>query len=453
MSAAPRRRPTLDDVAEAAGVSRATVSNAYNRPDQLSAKVRAEVLRTASRLGYAGPNPVARSLATRRSGAIAFLLDANLSSAFSDPALSLTLDALAAATAADGHALLLVPGGDSAVSQVADAQVDLAVAYSLRDRAPVLRAVRRRRLPLIAIDGPAVPGGILVGPADRDGAVAAARHLVSLGHRRVAILTMPGVTDSPGGRVPTGQARRSPYRVDRERLAGYLDTLADAGIGADDVAVWESAGISRHDAAAMAAHLLAERPRPTAVLCMSDELAAGVLTAARHLDVPVPDGVSVVGFDDTPTACFADPALTTVRQNLTAKGRLTGALAAQLLAGASLDRPAPIPVELIVRASTAAAVRDDERRSSVLARRGRSRGFERRPIEHDSNVDDLAVLDGHALGAGRRLDGDGFGVVHQQRGLEEAQLDHRGLAAVASRPAFCSPVSGCSTPELYRRGP
>lgn len=146
------RRPTLDDVAEAVGVSRATVSNAYNRPDQLSVSLRAEVLRVAKRLGYLGPNPTARSLATRRTGAIAFMLDTGLSAAFSDPALSITLDAFGNAVDPDGHALLLLPGGDHGgprADRVLAAQADLAVAYSLADGAPALRAVRQRGLPLV----------------------------------------------------------------------------------------------------------------------------------------------------------------------------------------------------------------------------------------------------------------------------------------------------------------
>src|SRR4051812_306252 len=111
MSRGQVRRPTLDDVATALGVSRATVSNAYNRPDQLSEALREDVLRTAKDLGYAGPNPTARNLARRRAGAIAFMLDTNLSDAFSTPALSITLDAFATEVDSGEYALLLLRGG------------------------------------------------------------------------------------------------------------------------------------------------------------------------------------------------------------------------------------------------------------------------------------------------------------------------------------------------------
>src|SRR4030081_1442488 len=164
MSSSRRRKPTLDDVAEAVGVSRATVSNAYNRTDQLSAELREEVLRTAKLLGYTGPNPSARSLATNRTGVVAFMLDAGLSVAFSDPALSITLDALAAEVDSAGHPILLLPcgqergaaGGPGAV-RVLSAQADIAVASSLADGAPALQAVHDRGLPLVVIDQPDRP--------------------------------------------------------------------------------------------------------------------------------------------------------------------------------------------------------------------------------------------------------------------------------------------------------
>lgn len=354
----PRRRPTLDDIASAVGVSRATVSNAYNRPDQLSARLREEVLRAAKRLGYAGPNPVARSLATRRTGAIAVMLDTSLSAAFSDPALSITLDALANAVDPDGHALLLLPGGDNGgprADRVLAAQADVAVAYSLADRAPALQAVRRRGLPLVVIDQPVVPGSARVGIDDRAAASAAARHLLALGHRRFGVLSAQCLSSPRGGPLTVAEALASRFRDNRERLHGYLDTLADAGIPREDVPIWEVSGLSRDEAMAGALALLDTAPRPTALLCMSDELALAALAAAAHRGLDVPAELSIVGFDDTPAARWAQPALTTVRQDLVGKGRLAGELALHLLAGGRVPEPAIVDVELVVRNSTGPA--------------------------------------------------------------------------------------------------
>lgn len=339
-------------------MSRATISNAYNRPDQLSAPLRREILRVAKRLGYPGPNPTARSLATRRSGAIAFMLDAGLSAAFSDPALSITLDALAAEVDPEGHALLLMPGGDDGgprAERVLAAQADLAVAYSLADGAPALRAVRERALPLVVIDQPVVPGSARVGIDDRGGAVAAARHLLELGHRRFGILSAQCLSTPRGGPLTTREAMRSRFRDNRERLAGYLETLAAAGVPATDVPIWETSGLSREQAMSGAAALLATQPRPTALLCMSDELALAALAVARERGLSVPAHLSVAGFDDTPPARWSEPALTTVRQDLVDKGRTAGRLCLDLLAGRALPKPTVLDVELVVRASTGRA--------------------------------------------------------------------------------------------------
>ncbi|MFE0024138.1 LacI family DNA-binding transcriptional regulator [Amycolatopsis sp. NPDC059021] len=358
MTSTRRRRPTLDDVADAVGVSRATVSNAYNRPDQLSAQLRDEVLRAAKKLGYPGPNPTARSLATSRTGAIAFMLDASLSAAFSDPALTITLDALATAVEPGDHALLLLPGGENGgppAERVLTAQADIAVAYSLADDTPALESVAARGLPLVVIDQPLVPGAALVGCDDRGGAALAARHLLDLGHRRFGILSAQCLSIGRGGEMTAEAALASRFHDTRERLAGYLDTLAVAGITASEVAIWEVSGMSAEGAMAAATELLGRAERPTALLCMSDQLALGAMSAARQLGLDVPGDVSVVGFDDTPSAKWSEPALTTVRQDLALKGRAAGELVLRLLAGGSAPEPTRLGVDLVRRGSTAPA--------------------------------------------------------------------------------------------------
>lgn len=349
-----RRRPTLDDVAEAVGVSRATVSNAYNRPDQLSAELREEVLRTAKRLGYPGPNPIARSLARQRTGAVAFMLASGVSAAFSDPALSITLDALATEVDREGHALVLQPGGEDGgprADRILAAQADVAVAYCLAEGASSLDAVRQRRLPLVVIDGPIVRGSALVGIDDRGGAAAAARHLVGLGHRRFAILSAQ-CPEPTRELLTVTEALRTRYVNDRNRLTGYLDVLASAGIDTEHIPIWTASGRSREDSRVAGRRLLELDVRPTALLCMSDELAIAAITAARQLDLRVPEDVSIVGFDDTPQASWVEPSLTTVRQDLTRKGQQAGRLALHLMSGRRPPAPITLDVELVIRNSS-----------------------------------------------------------------------------------------------------
>ncbi|AXX28429.1 LacI family DNA-binding transcriptional regulator [Actinosynnema pretiosum subsp. pretiosum] len=346
MDTARPRRPTLDTVAGAVGVSRATVSNAYNRPDQLSAALRERILVEAARLGYAGPDPVARSLATRHSAAVGFLLGQRLTAAFSDPALSIVLDGLATTVDGHDHSLVLMAGSAGPRAEtVARAQADVVVAYSLPEDAPGLAAARARGLPLVVVDQPEAPGVAWVGVDDEGGARLAAEHVRALGHERVAVLTFALHPDGVTGLADRARLRSTAPGVAGRRARGYLEVLGEAP-------VWECEVSDRALGRAGARELLRLPGRPTAILCASDELAFGALAAARDLGLRVPEDVSVVGFDDIPAAEQAEPPLTTVRQPLTEKGRRAGELALGLLDGERPGRPLRLPVSLIERAST-----------------------------------------------------------------------------------------------------
>src|SRR3954453_22448741 len=143
-------RPTLATLAEALGVSRMTVSNAFNRPDQLSPELRSKVLAKAQELGYSGPNPVARTLSRGRTGSIGVILDAPLTLAFSDPAAVQMLHGVAAVCEEHQLGLWLVPNGDGAVIQ--NALVDGFVIYCVPDDDARLDTIAERRLPFSLID-------------------------------------------------------------------------------------------------------------------------------------------------------------------------------------------------------------------------------------------------------------------------------------------------------------
>ena len=151
-----RRPATLASLAAELGVSRTTVSNAYNRPDQLSAPLRERVLEAARRLGYPGPDPVARSLRTRRAGAVGLLLTEALSYAFRDPGATGFLEGLALACEKAGTGLLLVPVSPehAEVDAVYQAGVDGFVVYSVSEDDPHFQAVLQRPLPTVVCDQP-----------------------------------------------------------------------------------------------------------------------------------------------------------------------------------------------------------------------------------------------------------------------------------------------------------
>lgn len=326
----PHRQATLASLAAELKVSRTTVSNAYNRPDQLSAELRERVLEAAKRRGYPGPDPVARSLRTRKAGAVGLLLTEALSYSFRDPAAMSFLAGLSESCEAAGEGLLLVPAGPGrddvdAAAVVQQAGVDGFVVYSVADDDPYLAAVLERRLPMVVCDQPReIAGAALVGIDDRGAMRGMADHLVALGHTEIGVLCMRLGRDRRDGPADAERLRSPEFHVQRERIAGVQDAIAAAGLDPGSLTVFES---SEHTVAA--GHAAAERvmalhPRITALVCTTDVLALGALEFARWGGFDVPTELSVTGFDGVPEAIRVG--LTTVRQPAEEKGRRAGAL-------------------------------------------------------------------------------------------------------------------------------
>jgi DNA-binding LacI/PurR family transcriptional regulator len=348
-------KTTLATVAEAVGVSRTTASNAYNRPDQLTPQLRQRILATARRLGYPGPDPTARRLRQGRARAVGVLLTERLSYAFADPAAVAFLEGLArrCEDAAEALTLIPLPRGEQAAEVVRDAFVDAICVYSLPDGHPAFEGALERRIPVVAVDAPRLGAATFVGVDDRAGARAAAEHLAALGHRRVAVIVPTLVLDGRQGRVDEQRLQANSYHVDRERLAGLRRGLEAAGIPWEQVPIEERSNDQEAGAAA-ARSLLAEAPRPTALVATTDQLALGALHGVRELGLESPADVSVVGFDDIPEAARSQPPLTTVRQPLVDKGTMAGDRLFQLLEESAAPDTV-LPVELKVRESTGPA--------------------------------------------------------------------------------------------------
>jgi DNA-binding LacI/PurR family transcriptional regulator len=353
------RGPSMQSVARAAGVSASTVSNAYNRPEQLSAQVRARVLAVAAEQGYAGPDPAARSLRSRRSGAVGVLFTVPLPYAFTDPYCAALLTGLAEVAEQARTSLLLIPiaapsaSGDEeelrrSVQAVRQAGVDGAVADGIHDGHPALRVLASRGLPIVrSVDSPAAGGRVLID--DYAAGREVGQHLAGLGHRDVTVLvdhaTAPPVegTDASAG---SGVDESSLYPYSRLRLAGVRD-----GLGRNGHVRAVNAGLNTSQAGRAAAVEVLRRPdRPSAIVAISDVLALGVLQAAREQQLRPGQDLSVTGFDDVPAAAAAG--LTTVRQPVQDKGRLMGRM---LLDPTFTERRVQLATELVVRATTGPA--------------------------------------------------------------------------------------------------
>ncbi|MGF2952617.1 LacI family DNA-binding transcriptional regulator [Mycobacterium sp. THU-M116] len=330
MSPTPRRRATLASVADELKISRTTVSNAFNRPDQLSADLRERVLDAAKRLGYPGPDPVARSLRTRKAGAVGLVMAEPLTYFFGDPAARDLVAGVAQSCEESGQGLLLVAVGPTrspqeGIAAVLAAGVDGFVVYSVSDDDPTLQVVLQRRLPVVVVDQPkGLCGASRVGIDDRSAMRELAGYVVGLGHREIGLLTMRLSRDRRQGLVDADRLRSPAFDVQRERILGVWEAMTDADLDPESLTVVESyehLPESGGDAARVA---LKANPRITALMCTADVLALSAMDYLRAQGIYVPGQISVTGFDGVPEAISRG--LTTVLQPSLRKGRRAGEL-------------------------------------------------------------------------------------------------------------------------------
>ncbi|GAB3647318.1 LacI family DNA-binding transcriptional regulator [Corynebacterium nasicanis] len=335
-----KRARTLASLAAELGVSRTTVSNAYNHPDQLSAETRERILRAAAARGYPGPDPMARSLRTRRVGSLGVLLTEHLSYAFEDAASVDFLAGLAEATSGTESALTLIPAGpseDDASALVGRAVIDGVVVYSVAEGDPHLAAAQARQVPLVVCDQPKGLELPFVGIDDRAAIRPAARALVDAGHTRIGILAIRLHRERHDGFIT--DIDDAELHVQRERVRGAREEFAAAGL--DDIPV-VTRHINDHDTCLSAAReLLTTHPELTAVLCTTDSMALGVLDFAHEQGIDVPGELSVTGFDGIRTALLLG--LSTVIQPNKAKGEAAGRMLLQLIDAHLADAPTTAP--------------------------------------------------------------------------------------------------------------
>lgn len=345
------RTVRLIDVAEAAGVSRGTASNVFNRPHLVRAELRERVMAAAETMGYRGPDPKGRLLRAGKVNAIGVVTAEPLSYFFDDPFARVLMSGISEGCDAAGAGIALV----SAVNErkfawnVRSAVVDGFILFCIEAGPRLVELTRERQLPFVAlelgIDDPTISA---VGVDNFAGAAVAARHLGELGHRRVAILSIPFVDDRYGP-VSLAQVRAAVYSDARDRVDGYLAGLRAFGIDAAGVPIMETQNepVSVH---AALEHLFGTGTPPTAILAMSDRIALLALDWLQARGIAVPEDVSLIGFDGVPDAALARPGLTTIAQPIAEMGRRAVGM---ILDGGGQIRRETLPVALVPRASTA----------------------------------------------------------------------------------------------------
>jgi LacI family repressor for deo operon, udp, cdd, tsx, nupC, and nupG len=324
----PRHRPTLADVAAAAGVATSTVSRAFSRPQRVNHRTRDRVLAVAEELGYV-PNSTARALESGRTRTIALLVPD-----ITNPFFSGVIKGAERGAAAAGLTLVL---GDTAESATAEAQlirrlegaVDGFVISASRMTDDDLRAVGERTS--VTLVNRATPGlGCVVADYD-SGTRQIVDHLAAYGHRSFVFVGGPAESWSGARRWRGLQAAATEQGLESRRIGPYLPTLMGGPAAADAIL---AAGI-------------------TAVVCHNDMLAIGLMRRLAERGRSVPDDVSVVGFDDVYGADFCHPPLTTLAERTEEAGLRAVELLVQQVPQRPVDAPTRVlPTRLVVRRST-----------------------------------------------------------------------------------------------------
>lgn len=355
---------TIKEVAQAAGVSIATVSRVYSGTAKVSEETASRVRTAAAMLDY-WPNSAARSLTTSRTHALGVLLPDLFGEFFSEVIRGIDREARR-----ERFQILIS-------SSHANSDEFIAAARSMRGRIDGLVAmtpdansvaaiheIQRSMRVVLLNPWSAVEGCDAVSIGSFEGAAALTRHLISLGHRRIATVT------GPEGNIDA-----------YDRLRGYRMAIEEAGIEADaDLVI--PGDFTEASGYASVAKILGRRPRPTAVFAANDYMAIGLLGALRDARIPVPEDLAVAGFDDIPIAQYLSPALTTVRVDAYALGQRAVQLWMRPDAGNGVRRES-LATRLVVRGSCGEALGGKGQQESDSARGPRG-GGNRRVSEAES---------------------------------------------------------------------
>jgi len=335
MGARTGRRPTLDEVASRAGVSRSVASRAINNTRDVSRGAREAVEKAVRELGYV-PNPTARALVTSQAGTVLLAVSHDEPGLFADPFFAHVIVGINAALEKTDLVLMLLladseRGRERLERVLRSRRADGIMLLALHGEDPLHRLAQRLDLPVV-LGGRPLHGEPpwYVDADNRGGARLATEHLIASGRRRIASITGPQDT-----------------RVGVERDRGHREAMAVAGL---DGSRTEHADFTEAGGAGAMRRLLHRFPDLDAVFAESDNMAAGAVRTLKAAGRSVPGDVAVVGFDDLPIARSTDPALTTVHQPVQALGREMAKMLVALMAG---DQPSPLllPTHLVTRAS------------------------------------------------------------------------------------------------------
>jgi DNA-binding LacI/PurR family transcriptional regulator len=335
----------ITDIAQKAGVSKTTVSFAFNNPERLPEQTVKRILKTAEELGYS-PDPVARSMSTGHTGTIGVLVPQSIPNVIRNPFIPEFLEGVGEICTREGLSLMIVPPFKGSMKRaIENAAVDGFITLGLEEYKATMVVLRQRGVPFVTVDSDPIEGIPAVNVDDESGARAVMNYVLEQGHREITILAIRS------GKEGHYEEYHGTLNF---RMKGYLAALADFGLTLDGrhIRLLESV-CTQEGGQESFKEIWKKRWRPTAIVAMSDIMAIGVLNAAHSAGVSTQE-LSIVGFDDIPMSAFVNPPLTTVAQPRCKKGSLAADLLFNYINGSLDPTHHVLPTELIIRQSVAA---------------------------------------------------------------------------------------------------
>jgi DNA-binding LacI/PurR family transcriptional regulator len=343
------KKLTLKDVAERLEVSTATISNAFNRPDQLSASLRDNILSECEKMGYFGPNAAARSLRTGRTGIVGIVLSDDLSYSLTDPVANQFLKGMAEVFDSNAYNMLLLSSDEveqDAQSRMQSSMVDGFIVYGHKPQqcqnAPWLMPHKN----IITVDS-FISGTTSVNVENHRGAYIIASHALAHKPKAVAILGLSLIDTDRVCRIREDEMFDRAASISIQRLHGYFEALKEHNLSVPSECIWNIPDNNHRLAYQAAREALTMASRPQLLLCMSDCIAIAAVQAALQMGLRVPEDLQVVGFDGIAESENFHPSITTMHQQTVEKGRV----AAEMFLGLREAKDILLETELVVRES------------------------------------------------------------------------------------------------------
>ncbi len=342
--------PTLEDVAKHAGVSTATVSKVLSNTPYFTEATRLKVLQAVRDLGYV-PNLAARALSSGKTHIIAVVFPYVYDAIFSDPLVLRIIEGIETECSLRGYNLLLsaprlIEGvaDENYLKLIQSGYMDGVIALDNVPFASVLEPVLKKGIPAVNIGYHA--STCAVRSDDYSGGIQLMNHVLDLGHRRIGLISVPDNLNF----------------TTEQRLLGLRTAAVARGVPFDALPLVQG-DFSTAGGADCCMALLHQHPDLTAIICLNDRMAMGAIRQAHQLGWHVPDQLTIVGYDDIPTAAIIVPPLTTINQQALTLGNEAARMLFDILDGQTPESRT-IPVELVIRGSSAPA-RDDRKEDTA----------------------------------------------------------------------------------------